>query len=276
MKYNYKEAVKTEILIQMIGKERKLMPRIGGRKLLVKLQPKLPEELQLGRDRFFDFLREHQLLVRRRRNHVRTTFSNHWLHKYPNLVKDFIPDGPHQLWVSDITYVETAQGFVYLFLITDAYSRKIVGWEVSNTLEADNAVVALRMALSQLPAGVRTLYHHSDRGVQYCSQKYVKMLEKNNIQISMTEHGDPLENAVAERMNGILKDEWLKDMKLKTRVSARDQIAHIIKIYNADRPHSSVNMLTPDQAHEQSGTLKRRWKNYWKTKQTECELAKEI
>lgn len=276
MKYNYKEAVKTEILIQMIGKERKLMPRIGGRKLLVKLQLKLPEDLQMGRDRFFDFLREHQLLIRRRRNQVRTTFSNHWLHKYPNLVKDFVPDGPHQLWVSDITYVETAQGFVYLFLITDAYSRKIIGWEVSNTLEADNAVVALQMALGQLPAGVKTLYHHSDRGVQYCSQKYVKVLEKNNIQISMTEHGDPLENAVAERINGILKDEWLKDMKLKSKASARDQIANIIKVYNTERPHSSVDMLTPEKAHKQSGVIKRRWKNYWKTKQPECELAKEI
>lgn len=135
------------------------MPRLGGRKLLVKLQSRLPDEFQLGRDKFFDFLRDNQLLIRRRRNRVKTTFSNHWLHKYPNLVKDFVPDGPHQLWESDITYVETQQGFIYLFLITDAYSRKIVGWSVSDTMEADNAVIALQMALSQLPANVKELYH---------------------------------------------------------------------------------------------------------------------
>lgn len=270
MKYTYKEAVKAEILLQMITNERVLMPRLGGRKLLVKLKSRLPDELQLGRDRFFDFLRDNQLLVRRRRNRIRTTFSNHWLHKYPNLVKGFIPDGPHQLWVSDITYVETREGFIYLFLITDAYSRKIVGWNVSNTMEADNAVIALQMAISQLPAWVKRLYHHSDRGVQYCSHKYVKVLEKNNIQISMTENGDPLENALAERINGILKDEWLKDMKQESMYVVKSQVADIIEIYNTQRPHSSVDMLTPEQAHKQSGTLKRQWKNYWKVKPS-CE-----
>ena len=275
MKYTYKEAVKAEILMQMIANERVLMPRLGGRKLLVKLKSRLPDELQLGRDSFFDFLRNNQLLVRRRRNRIRTTFSNHWLHKYPNLVKDFIPDGPHQLWVSDITYVETREGFIYLFLITDAYSRKIVGWNVSNTMEADNAVIALQMAISQLPAWVKRLYHHSDRGVQYCSHKYVKVLEKNNIQISMTENGDPLENALAERINGLLKDEWLKDMKQESIDVVKSQIADIIEIYNTQRPHSSVDMLTPEQAHKQSGPLKRQWKNYWKVKPSCVQITTE-
>jgi len=123
MNYNYKEVVKSEILLQLVGQERKLMPRIGGRKLLFKIQDRLPQELLIGRDLFFDFLREYGLLVRKKRFRARTTFSNHWLRKYPNLIKDFIPDAPHQLWVSDITYVETDEGFVYLFLITDAYSR---------------------------------------------------------------------------------------------------------------------------------------------------------
>lgn len=263
IKYNYKEAIKSEILLQMVVKEKKLMPRIGGRKLLVKIQPQLPIELHLGRDKFFEFLRDNNLLVRRKRYRTRTTFSNHWLRKYPNLIKDFTPTAAHQLWVSDITYIKTAQGFVYLYLITDAYSRKVIGWNVSDNLEANNAVIALYMALSQLPAEIKNVYHHSDRGVQYCSQKYVKVLKKNNFQISMTENGDPLENAIAERINGILKQEWLNDMKFKTKEDVTKQIKRIIDIYNNDRPHSSIEMLTPEQAHNISGSLKRCWKNYY-------------
>ena len=129
-KYTYKEEVKSEILLQMIQKERRLMPRLGGRKLLQLIQPRLPEELHLGRDSFFGFLRDKGLLMRKRRQRVRTTYSNHWLHKYPNLIKDYTPEKAHQLWVSDITYIETKEGYSYLSLVTDAYSRKIVGWEL--------------------------------------------------------------------------------------------------------------------------------------------------
>jgi putative transposase len=273
IKYNYKEVAKAEILLQMIAKERELMPRIGGRKLLHKLQPRLPEELLLGRDKFFDFLGDHNLLVRRKRYRAKTTFSSHWLRKYPNLIKDFVPNAPHQLWVSDITYIETAHGFVYLFLITDAYSRKVIGWSVAQTLEADHALTALYMALSQLPAGISNVYHHSDRGVQYCSQKYVKILKKNGFQISMTENGDPLENAIAERINGILKQEWLNDMKFKTKQEVSKQVAVIIDIYNTERPHSSIEMLTPAQAHRMQGKLQRLWKNYYKPKEKEVTQA---
>jgi len=265
--YNYKEVVKAEILLQMIAKERELMPRIGGRKLLHKLHPRLPQELSLGRDKFFDFLRDYNLLVRRKRHRVKTTNSNHWLFKYPNLIKGFVPDGPHQLWVSDITYIETAQGFVYLFLITDAYSRKVIGWSVGQSLEADHALAALYMALRQLPAGIRNVYHHSDRGVQYCSQKYVKVLKKNGFHISMTENGDPRENAIAERINGILKQEWLNEMKFKTKQEVSKQVGLIINIYNTERPHSSIEMLTPVQAHSMQGELQRLWKNYYKSKE---------
>jgi len=267
MNYNYKEVIKSEILLQMVTQERKLMPRIGGRKLLYMIQDRLPEELMLGRDSFFNFLRDYGLLVRKKRFRAKTTFSNHWLRKYPNLIKEFIPDGPHQLWVSDITYVETDEGFVYLFLITDAYSRKIIGWSISDTLEAHNAVIALYMALSQLPVGVKNVFHHSDRGVQYCCDKYVKLLEKNHFQISMTENGDPLENAIAERVNGILKTEWLYDLKLKTKQEAKEEVYKIINTYNNNRPHCSLDMLTPEQAHNHSGNLKKHWKNYWKQQQ---------
>lgn len=272
IKYNYKEVAIAEILLQMIAKERKLMPRLGGRKLLHKLQPRLSSELHMGRDKFFDFLRDSNLLVRRKRYRVKTTFSSHWLRKYPNLIKDFVPSGAHQLWVSDITYIETAQGFVYLFLITDAYSRKVIGWSVGQSLESDHALTALYMALSQLPASIRNVYHHSDRGVQYCSQKYVKILKKNGFQISMTENGDPLENAIAERINGILKQEWLNDMKFKTKQEVSKQVGLIIDIYNTERPHSSIEMLTPAQAHSMQGKLQRLWENYYKQKEEEIEV----
>ena len=252
------------------------MPRLGGRGLLELMQKELPEELQVGRDTLFDFMRKNHLLVRARKYRVRTTFSNHWLHKYPNLIKDFISMAPNQLWVSDITYIETAQGFVYLFLITDAYSRKILGWCVSETLEASNALKALHMALNQLPANITNVIHHSDRGVQYCSYKYVKMLKKNQFLISMTEDGDPLDNPIAERVNGILKDGWLIDMKLKSSRQAHRHIKRIISIYNTIRPHSSVDMHTPDQAHKLSGPLKRRWKNYRKNNRKQQLQAKEL
>lgn len=260
--------------MQLVCEERKLMPRIGGRKLLFKLQDRMPQELMLGRDTFFDFLRDHGLLVRKKRYRVKTTFSNHWLRKYPNLIKEFIPAAPHQLWVSDITYVETDEGFVYLFLITDAYSRKIIGWSLSDTLEAKHAVDALYMALSQLPAGIRNVFHHSDRGVQYCCDKYVKLLVKNHFRISMTENGDPLENAIAERVNGILKTEWMYDMRFKTQKEAKEEVDRIITIYNNDRPHSSLGLMTPEQAHNHSGPLKKHWKNYWKQEQKQLEDGK--
>ena len=243
-KHNYNEVVKTEIILDFVGQQRKLMPRIGGRKLHHIIQNQLPGDLVLGRDKFFDLLREKGLLVKKKRYRAKTTWSNHWMRKYPNLIKEFFPDRPHQLWVSDITYLETKQGFVYLFLITDAYSRKIIGWNLSDTLEAKNAVAALRMALRQLPDNVTDIYHHSDRGSQYCSSEYVKLLNKRNFKISMTENGDPLENSIAERVNGILKTEWIYDLKLKDTKEAIKQVNRIIKIYNNIRPHDSIERLT--------------------------------
>lgn len=249
----------------MVEKQRQLMPKIGGRKLLELIQPCLPAELSIGRDSFFDFLRRKGLLVGKRRRRIKTTYSNHWLHKYPNLIKEFIPICANQLWVSDITYVETASGFVYLNLITDAYSRKIVGWAVGKTLEAKYTVQALKMALKQVPRGTEGLIHHSDRGVQYCCSDYVKVLNKNHIQISMTENGDPRENAIAERVNGILKDEWLTQMKLSSIEDAINEIKRIVEIYNRYRPHTSLDMKTPEYAHSQTGKFKKRWKTYYKT-----------
>lgn len=270
-RYVYKEEAKTEILLQLVGKERKLMPRIGGRKLLLSIQPHLPAELYLGRDSFFEFLREQGLLIRKRRYRARTTYSNHWLHKYPNLTREFVPERAHQLWVSDITYIETSEGFGYLNLITDAYSRKIIGWDLGATLEAKHTVKALQMAINQKPKGIKGVIHHSDRGVQYCCSDYVKVLNKNQFQISMTENGDPRENAIAERVNGILKDEWLNQMKLTSLMQATNELEQIIRIYNQNRLHSSLDMRTPEYAHNQSGKLKKHWKNYYQINNIEQE-----
>jgi transposase InsO family protein len=242
------------------------MPKIGGRKLLKLIDSDLPQELKMGRDSFFDFLREKGLLVRGSRRRVRTTYSNHWMRKYPNLIKDFTPTGAHQLLVSDITYIATLEGFGYLNLVTDAYSRKITGWALGDSLEAHHSISALKMALKQLPKGVKKLCHHSDRGVQYCSSKYVEILKKKRFKISMTEGSDPRDNAIAERINGILKDEWLNQMKFHSIEQATRQITEIIRIYNEHRPHSSIDMMTPDEAHYQSGELRRHWKNYYHNK----------
>jgi transposase InsO family protein len=263
IKYDNKVEIRSELILRFVKSKRKDMPKIGGRKLHYLMSNELPEELRLGRDSLFELLSAHGLLVKRRRYRVKTTYSNHWLKKYPNLIKGFVPDGPHQLLVSDITYILTEQGFMYLYLITDAYSRKIIGWDVADNLEAINAIKVLRQAIGQLPKEAINLIHHSDRGVQYCSYKYVKQLKKRNIKISMTENGDPLENAIAERVNGILKTEWIYGQDLLQTKQIKVQIRKIIKYYNTKRPHLSIDMLTPSEAHDRSGNLKRKWKNYY-------------
>lgn len=233
-------------------------------------------QLKLGRDALFDLLRAHNLLVKKRRRKVQTTFSKHWQKKYPNLIGEYVPKAPNLLWVSDITYILVGDGFAYLSLVTDAYSRKIVGFYVSETLSAMGSLKALSMALRACPQ-TTGLIHHSDRGVQYCCLEYVSLLKDNNIQISMTQSGDPLENrtggpAIAERVNGILKEELLAD-HYPNLAMAKKGIAQAIPIYNSLRPHSSCDMLTPQQAHQQTGDLRRRWKNYYKKMKVELEVA---
>ena len=176
-----------------------------------------------------------------------------------------MPWKAHQLWVSDITYVSTKQGFVYLNLITDAYSRKIIGWSIGETLEAKHTVQALKMALKQLPKGVGNVYHHSDRGVQYCCDQYIRILKKHKFRISMTESGNPRDNAIAERVNGILKTEW-NLYRLSSHKQAIKNIKKAISNYNNNRPHMSIDMLTPQMAHLKQGQLNKLWKNYWVNK----------
>jgi len=259
------EALQNELLVQEVLRIRKQQKRIGTRKIIFMMNGFMQEHhISIGRDGFFDLLREQNLLVRRRKQRKpRTTFSCFWMHRYPNLAKDFIPTGPNQLWVSDITYIRIGDDFGYLSLITDAYSRKIVGFYLSEDLSAKGCILTLKMALKN-NSGIKNLIHHSDRGSQYYSADYIKLLEPS-IKISMTEHSDPLENAIAERVNGILKDELL-EQRFETFSEAQRKVAVAISTYNHLRPHSSIDMFTPAVAHTKSGTLKKHWKNYYSVK----------
>jgi len=254
------KAVKGELVVQEVIRIRRQQKRIGVRKLHYLLSGFLSEHrIEMGRDAFFDLMREQSMLVRRRRpRRPRTTFSAPWK-RYPNLIREYVPTGANQVWVSDITYIRIRESFAYLSLITDAYSRKIVGHCLRRDLSAKGCVKALRMALRNNRER-RDLIHHSDRGLQYYSSAYVKLLA--NIRISMTEKGDPLENAIAERVNGILKDELL-EKSFESFTQARSGIDEAISTYNYLRPHLSIDMLTPAQAHARTGELKRRWKNYF-------------
>jgi len=261
-----KESLQYGILIDEVLEIRKSQKRLGCRKLIHKLNPFMAQhQIVIGRDAFFDLLSECNLLVRKRkRRKPITTFSDHWMRKYPNLIEGFYPTAPNQLWVSDITYIVVGNGFAYLSLITDAYSRKIVGFYLSKDLSAQGCIRALEMALDNNPVLGR-LIHHSDRGSQYCCSDYVKILNANFIKISMTQNGDPRENAIAERVNGILKDELLAKSHLNYEEAVRN-VSIAISIYNHQRPHGSIDYLTPIEAHFRSGKLKRRWKNYYSKK----------
>lgn len=266
VKHAEKEALQHDLILQEVLRIRKTLKRLGTRKLLFKMEGFMREHhIEIGRDAMFDLLATHKLLIRKRKRRVPvTTFSDHWMRKYPNLIVDFIPTAPNQLWVSDITYITLKDDFAYLSLITDAYSRKIVGFYLSETLSANGCIKALQMALKNNPQLGR-LIHHSDRGSQYCCADYVSILDKHFVKISMTQSGDPLENAIAERVNGILKDELLEKIYINYQ-EAKQAIAAAISIYNYQRPHSSIDMLTPIEAHLREGELKRRWKNYYSKK----------
>lgn len=278
MKFIQQKAYEADIIIDEVLRYRKHQKRIGTRKLLGEMQFFLTTHcFQIGRDAMFDLLSERGLLVtKRKRRGPITTLSKHRFKKYPNIIRDFIPIAPNQLWVSDITYIHLADCFAYLSLITDAYSHKIVGFYLSRNLSAQGSLMALKMALAN-NVNRAGLIHHSDRGVQYCCDEYVKLLQdkKNNIKISMTENGDPLENAIAERVNGILKQELLEEV-FPNFEAAQKEVAIACSTYNHLRPHGSINNLKPAEAHQQSGELKKRWKNYYKINKQRKEVEIDI
>lgn len=248
----YKHLQRTELkeegqfrLLYQVREIRKTHPRIGARKLH-ELLVNHPD--RIGRDRFMRLLREHGLLIRRKRNPVRTTNSNHYYKRYSNLVKGLYIDRPMQVWVSDITYVNLGGKHAYLSLITDAFSRKIVGAKLASTLASKHTLEVLRQAIAN--EGTPE-YHHSDRGIQYCCHDYVNELKSYNVKISMTQSGDPLDNAIAERVNGIIKNEYMYPY-LKRGTETNEVLTLALRAYNEQRPHMSCGMKTPKRAHEVS------------------------
>jgi transposase InsO family protein len=257
-------SIEEQLILEQVRQFRKGNGLLGGRKLYCMLQPFLLEhQIKIGRDALFNTLADNHLLVRRRHRKAITTNSRHWLRKYPNLIREFTLTHPNQVWVSDITYLRTTSGFVYISFITDAYSHKIVGYQVADNLEAIHSIKALIMALAGIRKPIPGLIHHSDRGTQYCSSKYVKVLQDYQIQISMCEKGDPLENAVAERVNGIIKTEYFANTIIEDRSQVESILEKAVNNYNTERPHMSCSMLTPDKVHRDNITVKRTWKNYY-------------
>lgn len=238
-----RENLREQDVLDSILPLRQVMPRVGARKLMGHLPT-----LGVGRDRLFEILRKHGLLVKRRRRYVITTHSDHALAVWPNLLRQVEPETPNAVWVADQTYIRLQRGFCYLSLVTDLYSRKIVGYDLHPSLEAEGPLKALRMALQTVehPQG---LIHHSDRGKQYASDDYVKKLESYGIQISMTAPRRPDQNAVAERVNGILKDEFYLDATFNTFTEAQELIIQSIYIYNNIRLHTSLGLVTPALRH---------------------------
>ena len=262
LNYKYVEMATEEIVLSLVYEYRSEMGRIGCRKLQHLINGRLPEDMKVGRDALYSLLERNSLLHKRRHKSVRTTWSNHWMHKYPNLITGVIPTASNQIWVSDITYIETVNdGFMYLHLVTDLYSRKIMGWCLSPTLHAEYTLKALEMAIRNAGCSLTGLIHHSDRGCQYCCERYVSLLKSSGMLISMTQSGDPLENAVAERVNGIIKNEWLMHENIMDGNIALKRISEIVNIYNNIRPHASLNYLTPESAYTENGILERKWKS---------------
>jgi len=257
------EQMQEAFIINRVKSIRQQAEGMGG----VQLHRMLKEELRLhnitiGRDSFYDLLRNHNLLIKRKKRYAVTTNSNHPYYKWPDLTGNLVPTGTEQLWVSDITYLRTAGNFVYLSLITDAYSRKIIGYHVSQRLKAQGCIIALNKAIDSLEAEKqkRKLIHHSDRGIQYCCEPYVAILQNNNISISMTQTGSPYDNAIAERVNGILKHQLGLNKVFKNYAAAVTAACNAINVYNCIRPHMSISNLTPEKAHTTKQTLIKKWK----------------
>lgn len=246
-----KREFEDSMVIELVQEKRREMSRIGGKKLYYLLKEDLSKVGKIGRDRLFKILRQYDLLVKPKKSYTKTTNSYHRFYKWNNLIKDLKVTRPNQVWVSDITYIRTLGGFIYLFLITDLYSRKVVGWSLSRSLSIEGGLEALKMALRTRKDKSESLIHHSDRGVQYCCNAYVETLLKANIDISMTEENHCYENAVAERVNGILKNEFYLDVTFNNFKQALSTVQSGIHIYNEKRPHWSLELRTPSQVHNQ-------------------------
>jgi putative transposase len=241
-----------EMILELVKRERRLQPRLGGRKLLRLLGADFDEAgVRIGRDRFFELLAEFDLLVVPKPAEPHTTNSRHSLPVFGNLLSGKRLTGPNEAWVSDLTYIRTDEGFLYAALITDACSRKIVGAHIGDSLEAEGCLAALEQALTALPAGKHPI-HHSDRGCQYCCHEYVARLQESGLPISMTQVMHCYENAQAERVNGILKQEYELDRRFRTKAQARKAFEQAVWLYNHRRPHLRLNYRFPADVHEEA------------------------
>lgn len=266
-----------DIILKYVHELRGQLKRSGTRKLHHDIAPLLePHGIKVGRDYLFDLLKKNKLLIRQRKRKVITTDSRHWMRKYDNMIKGIECRRPEQIWVSDITYIRMHNQWGYLSLITDAYSRKIMGYSLRTDMLALGPIEALRMAINNRIYKDQPLIHHSDRGSQYCCADYVQILKDNQISISMTQNGDPYENAIAERMNGILKTEFNLYSSIHGLEQTYQMVKESIAAYNSLRPHGSCDYLTPDHAHLLKGPMKKRWKAYPKKHGGAVEKHKQI
>lgn len=244
-----------EKVLREVMKVRKEQPRIGTRKIHYLLK----DEINIGRDKLFSIMKREEMLIGKKRKYIKTTNSKHWMQTYKDISKEEELKQAEQLWVSDITYLSSRGETLYLHLVSDAYSKQIMGYRLSNDLKSESTLKALQMAIKRRIYPDRQIIHHSDRGLQYCSKLYKDELIKNNCLISMTENGSPYDNAVAERINGILKDEFYCDEKFDNFQQAKKHIEQSIFIYNNKRPHLSCSMLTPIQMHKQNIIKVKKW-----------------
>jgi putative transposase len=236
---------------KLVDRERKQLPRLGTRKVYYLIQDELNKlGLKFGRDKLFKLMKYYGLQIHPRRRYTTTTMSKHWLRKWPNIIKNKKITAADEVWVSDITYIKTEQGNCYLNMITDAYSRKIVGYAIDDNMETESMIKALRMAIVNRKDPQILTIHHSDRGLQYCSKDYVLMSTENNIKLSMTENGDPYENALAEIMNRTIKEEFGMDRKLKSKQQVKLLIEESVFLYNNKRPHLALKMKTPQHVYQ--------------------------
>lgn len=263
-----RKLTKESFALEYIHNIRKIDPGIGGMKLWYMYKRDFPDDNRLGRDCFEDLIHRYGLKVRNKTRKPKTTYSNHGLRLYPNLIYSYIPMSINQLWVSDITYIQIwindkTYTFAYLSIVMDAYSHEIIGWSVGPTLETQYPTKALNMALKRIERNeINNLIHHSDRGIQYASSEYVNLLQRYNIKISMTENGDPKENAMAERVNSTIKNELLKGLRFYCIKEVEDALTIAINFYNKSRPHMSIDMMTPQEAAQYNGIIHKWWKSY--------------
>jgi transposase InsO family protein len=244
-----RQSVDEGFVKELVQAERSLQPRLGGRKLYKILKPRLKgQNIRLGRDRFFKILKDKGLLLEKLPRMPRTTNSYHTLPVFSNLIKDMELTRPNQAWASDITFLRTEEKFMYLSLITDMYSRKIVGYHLSDNLEAEQSLNSLKMALKSKPDDAKPI-HHSDRGSQYCSHLYIQELKKHGMSASMTEDNHCAENALAERVNGILKQEYGLRNEFRNAMQAHASVKQAVMLYNTRRPHYALQLNTPEQVH---------------------------